>query len=61
MVPFYNLHKLNELMYEHVLHNERDHFTTQNFAAVKSGGWIDQQADRMQEGLSENAFTKKTE
>jgi hypothetical protein len=44
MVPFFNLHKLNELMYEHVIHNEKDHFTTQNWAAVKSDGWIDSQA-----------------
>jgi hypothetical protein len=46
MVPFFNLNKLNELMYEHVVHNEHDHFTTQNWDALKSGGWIDQQAER---------------
>lgn len=49
MVPFYNLHKLNELMYEHILHKERDHFTTQNFAAFKPGGWIDRQQKEMDE------------
>lgn len=49
MVPFFNLHKLNDLMYEHVIHNERDHFTTQNWAAFKSGGWIDQQMAAMKE------------
>lgn len=49
MVPFYNLHKLNELMYEHVIHNEKDHFTTQNWAAFKHGGWIDQQQQDMEE------------
>eukprot|EP00522_Entomoneis_paludosa_P012373 CAMPEP_0172455780 /NCGR_PEP_ID=MMETSP1065-20121228/12244_1 /TAXON_ID=265537 /ORGANISM="Amphiprora paludosa, Strain CCMP125" /LENGTH=418 /DNA_ID=CAMNT_0013208259 /DNA_START=95 /DNA_END=1351 /DNA_ORIENTATION=+ len=48
MVPFFNLHKLNELMYEHVIHNERDHFTTQNWAALKPGGWIDEQARDME-------------
>jgi fatty acid desaturase len=47
MVPFFNLHKLNQLMYEHVLHNEKDHFTTQNWQAFKPGGWIDQQSRRM--------------
>ena len=53
MVPFYNLHKLNELMYDHVIHNERDHFTTQNFAAFMPGGWIDRQSADMA------AFAKK--
>ena len=48
MVPFFNLHKLNDLMYEHVIHNERDHFTTQNWAAFKRGGWIDQQMADME-------------
>lgn len=47
IVPFYNLHKLNELMYEHVIHNECDHFTTQNWNALRSGGWIDNQARDM--------------
>lgn len=49
MVPFYNLHKINELMYDHVIHNEQDHFSTQNWAAVMPGGWIDQQAKRINE------------
>mmetsp|Transcript_26987 Transcript_26987/g.62103 ORF Transcript_26987/g.62103 Transcript_26987/m.62103 type:complete len:424 (-) Transcript_26987:200-1471(-) len=48
MVPFFNLHKLNELMYDHVIHNEKDHFTTQNWAAFKPGGWIDEQARDME-------------
>jgi fatty acid desaturase len=46
MVPFFNLQQLNDLIYPHVLHNEHDHFTTQNWAAIKAGGWIDQQAAR---------------
>ncbi len=49
MVPFFNLHKLNDLMYEHVIHNDCDHFTIQNWAALKSGGWIDQQMANMEE------------
>ena len=49
MVPFFNLHKLNELMYEHVIHNEHDHFTVQNFTAFMPGGWIDQQMADMDE------------
>ncbi len=48
MVPFYNLSKVNEHMYDHVIHNERDHFTTQNWAALVPGGWIDQQAKCME-------------
>jgi fatty acid desaturase len=48
MVPFYNLQKLNALMYDHVIHNEIDHFTTQNWAAIVPGGWIDQQMERFQ-------------
>ena len=47
MVPFFNLHKLNELMYEHVIHNERDYFATQNWNAFKPGGWIDEQSRDM--------------
>lgn len=47
MVPFFNLCRVNELMYPHVLHNECDHFTTQNWAAFKPGGWIDQQNERV--------------
>lgn len=50
MVPFYNLQKLNDLMYDHVIHNERDHFSTQNWAAIMPGGWIDQQAKRIKDG-----------
>mmetsp|Transcript_118555 Transcript_118555/g.232859 ORF Transcript_118555/g.232859 Transcript_118555/m.232859 type:complete len:133 (+) Transcript_118555:316-714(+) len=42
------LHKLNELMHDHVIHNERDHFTTQNWAAFQRGGWIDQQMADME-------------
>ena len=53
MVPFFNLHKINELMYEHVIHNECDHFTSQNWTCLKSGGWIDQQRADME------AFDKK--
>ena len=47
MVPFFNLHKINELMYDHVIHNECDHFTSQNFAAFRPGGWLDQQSRDM--------------
>lgn len=47
MVPFFNLHKLNKLMYDHVIHNERDHFTTQNWACLKPNGWIDKQRKMM--------------
>jgi len=47
MVPFYNLHKINELMYPYVVHNECDHFTTQNWAAVKPNGWIAKQEQTM--------------
>ena len=53
MVPFYNLHKLNDLMYEHVVNNERDHFTTQNWAAVKPNGWIVQQQERSAKAKAE--------
>lgn len=59
MVPFYNLHKLNVLMYEHVLHNEYDHFTVQNWVALKPGGWIDQQAARMAARSVENVTPAK--
>ena len=47
MVPFYNLHKLNKLMYHHIIHNECNHFTTQNWDCLKTGGWIDNQAQEM--------------
>lgn len=47
MVPFYNLHKLNDLMYDSMLHNEKDHFTTQNLECLRPGGWIDQQSADM--------------
>lgn len=47
MVPFHNLHKLNEEMYPHVIHNECDYFASQNWSACKSGGWIDQQKQAM--------------
>jgi fatty acid desaturase len=60
MVPFYNLHKLNALLSEHVIHNEIDHFTTQNWAAVMPGGWIDQQTKRFRED-SESAETQLIE
>jgi hypothetical protein len=47
MVPFYNLGQLHELMRDHIINNELGHFTMQNFAAVRRGGWIDQQATSM--------------
>ena len=34
-------------MKEHVIHSEKDHFTTQNIAAFAPGGWIDSQARDM--------------
>lgn len=43
MVPFFNLPKLHELMDPYIDHNETKHFTAQNWACVKPGGWIDQQ------------------
>jgi fatty acid desaturase len=61
MVPFFNLHKLNELMYDHVIHNEYDHFTIQNWAAFKSGGWIDQQMADMEEYRRRQQPTQKSE
>lgn len=61
MVPFFNLHKLNELMYEHVIHNERDHFTTQNWACLKPNGWIDQQSKRMRNASTGNKPKPKAE
>jgi fatty acid desaturase len=48
MVPFFNLHKLNELMYDHVTNNEFNHFTIQNWNPLKSGRWIDSQASDME-------------
>jgi fatty acid desaturase len=43
MVPFFNLPKLHELMDPYIVHNECKHFTSQNWACAKLGGWIDQQ------------------
>ncbi|CAB9508449.1 linoleoyl-CoA desaturase activity [Seminavis robusta] len=43
MVPFFNLHKVNALMHDHVVHNETGNFTVQNWACFKPGGWIDKQ------------------
>jgi fatty acid desaturase len=54
MVPFFNLCRVNEHMYAHVIHNEYDHFTTQNWAAVKPGGWIDQQRERVEASKPKN-------
>jgi fatty acid desaturase len=53
MVPFFNLHKLNELMFDSVEHNECDHFTIQNWTCFKKGGWIDRQKADM------DSFSKK--
>jgi fatty acid desaturase len=55
MVPFFNLHKLNELMYATVIHNEKDYFITEQWEAFRSGGWIDQQSADMA------AYQKKME
>jgi hypothetical protein len=43
MVPFFNLPKLHALMNDHAIHNEYKNFTTQNWAYMRPGGWIDQQ------------------
>jgi fatty acid desaturase len=61
MVPFYNLHKLSELMHEHVLHNEHDHFTLQNWAALMPGGWIDRQSADMAAYRRQQQEMKKSE
>jgi fatty acid desaturase len=53
MVPFFNLHKIHELMKGHVIHGENDHFTVQNWGCIKSGGWIDQQAADMAKAKAE--------
>lgn len=53
MVPFFNLHKLHELLKGHVLHGEHSHFTSQNWTAMVPGGWIDQQAADMAKAKSE--------
>jgi fatty acid desaturase len=58
MVPFYNLHKLNKLMDESMLHNEKDHFTTQNIECIRPGGWIDRQAVDMAEYAKRQAEKK---
>lgn len=56
MVPFFNLHKINALMHDHVVHNECSNFTYQNYVCIKPGGWIDKQ--RM---INEAAAHPKTE
>lgn len=43
MVPFYNLPKIHEMLDEHILHNECKNFTSQNWACIREGGWVDQQ------------------
>lgn len=53
MVPFFNLHKLHQLLKGHVIHGEHHHFTVQNWMAVTPGGWIDQQATDMANAKSE--------
>lgn len=58
MVPFYNLHKLNDEMYPHVIHNECDYFATQNWTALKSGGWIDKQRKAMDDFSSKQKVAK---
>jgi fatty acid desaturase len=47
MVPFFNLPKLHELMNDHAIHNEYKNFTSQNWAYVRPGGWIDEQNGRV--------------
>lgn len=58
MVPFFNLHKINAIMHDHVVHNETTHFTTQNWAAFKPGGWIEEQTKRC---VASNAAKAKAE
>jgi fatty acid desaturase len=48
MVPFYNLHKLHDLMKDSMLHADVDHFSLQNLQCVRPGGWIDGQARDME-------------
>jgi hypothetical protein len=60
MVPFYDLHKLNELMYDLVINSEFNLFTIQNWNALKSGGWIDSQASDM-EAHRQRMMQKKSE
>ena len=60
MVPFFNLHKLNELMYEHVIHKECDYFVSQNFTTLIPGGWIDQQSRDMK-AFTDNKYKAKDE
>ena len=50
MVPFFNLHKINQLMHDHVIHNECNHFTTEQWEAIKPNGWIDKQERTNREG-----------
>ena len=59
MVPFYNLSKINEQMYDHVIHKERDHFSTQNWAAIAPGGWIDEQARCMKKFQAQKQQCKR--
>ena len=62
MVPFYNLHKINELLSKQdaILHNECNHFTSQNWTCWMSGGWIDQQKVGM-DAYAYNEMKKKSE
>ena len=55
MVPFFNLHKVNALMHDHVLHNETENFTVQNWACFKPGGWIDKQRKINEAGVRPKA------
>jgi fatty acid desaturase len=49
MVPFFNLHKIHEIMGPHVIGNDCHHFTGQQIMAIKPGGWIDKQSRDMAE------------
>jgi len=60
MVPFYNLHKLHDLMKDSMLHSEVDHFSLQNLQCVRPGGWIDGQARDMEADRSRK-MEKKSE
>jgi len=55
MVPFFNLHKINALMHDHVVHNECGYFTKQNWECIKPNGWIDKQRKLNQGGLKPKA------
>jgi fatty acid desaturase len=51
MVPFFNLHKINALTHDHIIHNECETFTKEQWYCIKPGGWIDTQLKINEAGL----------